>query len=148
MPYFYCSNPLTSPEYELGTRHHARKPVVRLLSEATGPTSGTDLLGLRLAVETGPKCYGCLTLADEWNLPSASRTRARKEKWTPGQDQLIDASAYCGSLVGIPYWKVSDAGLKSMEIANIDVDADSELPYVWTLDGNRPGAGSLRQSLL
>ncbi len=103
---------------------------------------------MRLVIETGPKSYDGLTLADQWNLTSASRTRARKEKWTPGQDQLIDASAYGGSLAGIPYWKVSDTNLRSVEIANIDVDAKSELPYVWTLDGNRPGTGSPRQSLL
>ena len=98
-------------------------------------------------VETGPKSYGDRTLADEWNLPSASRTLARKEKWTPGRDQLIDASAYCGTLVGIPYWKVSDTGLKSMDIASIDVNAESELPDVLTLDGNWPGVAPPRHSL-
>ena len=40
--------------------------------------------------------------------------------------------------VGIPCWKVSDADLRSVDIANIDVDAESELPHVLTRDGNRP----------
>ena len=84
-------------------------------------------------------------MADDWNLPSASKAKAKKNKWLPSQEQLIEASACYGSFVGIPSRKESGADLKSADIANIDVDAEIELLDVLTLDGPTE-AGGLTQS--
>ena len=70
------------------------------------------------------------------NCPAPASPGPRKDEWTSTRDQLIEASACYGRVVGIPTRKESGASLKPGDVAHIEV------LDVLTRDGDSSATGA------